>query len=182
MIHLSHRLVPGALLVIGVFVLSGAQVQCDSAEARPSLADLQAQIDELFAEADTAPVVIDGTGKILGPVIGGVASLALTQIDLPGVPLFLLQVGNDDFPVPPGTAELESTDCTGQAWLESIDVSGGVWGKVVHTTDVQVKTGSSTSPTLPTVRRRSSFVRRIPSAAIANQKLAQQTRDSGQLL
>ena len=50
MIHLARKFVPGALLVVGAFVLSGAEVQCGSAGARPSLSDLQAQIDEIRSD------------------------------------------------------------------------------------------------------------------------------------
>jgi len=95
----------------------------------------QAEIDALAAAADAVPIVVDGMGEILGPVIGGEVSSVLTQIDLPGVPLFLLQVVNDDLIGWCSDAvEFESTDCTGQAWLDSSGMNT-VWGKLVRTTD-----------------------------------------------
>ena len=59
----------------------------------------------------------------------------MTQIDLPGVPLFLLQVRNDDLLVGGGSLEFESTDCTGQPWLPPLEMTSAIWGAIARITD-----------------------------------------------
>ena len=49
-VQIPRHLLTGALAVAVFYGLLGVEIQCQQAEARPSLADLQAQIDALSAE------------------------------------------------------------------------------------------------------------------------------------
>ena len=66
--RIPRHLLTGALAVAVFYGLMGVEVQCTQAEARPSLADLQAQIDELAEDIDALAVlrVFDRDGTDLG--------------------------------------------------------------------------------------------------------------------
>ena len=137
-VQIPRHLLTGALAVAVFYGLLGTEVQCTTAEARPSLSDLQAQIDELAddfdvlaAEADTAPIVIDGTGDVLGRTLVAGNESALVQFDLPDLPLFVLTVEKDEILANGVATWFESTDCTGQAWVDGGDATRGVTAYVV---------------------------------------------------
>ena len=64
--QIPRHLLTGALAVAVFYGLLGTEVQCTTAEARPSLASLQAQIEALQSDS---LIVIDGNGDELGPYI-----------------------------------------------------------------------------------------------------------------
>jgi hypothetical protein len=104
---------------------------------------LQPQIDALRSDVNQLPVALDATGRTIGPVVGvfgGVLNpFAWVQVDLPGVPLFLVPLIRDDINAQAGSVEFESTDCSGQAWVDSSGVNG-MW-----TTLVRVPAGPTTN-------------------------------------
>ena len=134
-----------ATLALGVALVGFAQMVPSEAQGqRPSLGLLQgqinqleaennaqqAEIDALSAEADTAPIVVDSTGEVLGAVLDATKDDVDVLFDLPGLPLFVLQVLPQEIEVQGVTLWFESADCTGQAWVNAPDVQG-VMGMVV---------------------------------------------------
>jgi hypothetical protein len=123
MIPLARRFLPGALLVVAVFALSGAEVQCGSAEARLSLADLQAQIDELRDEFNHLPVVVDSAGKRVGTRVLDVTEGPPLDVlfDLAGFPLFAAPVVVSPLVsefIQLGQVQFQSFDCSGTGFLK----------------------------------------------------------------
>jgi hypothetical protein len=119
MTSIANRLFPGTLLAAAVFVLSGAEVQCGSAEARPSLADLQARIELL--EGDRV-AIIDSLGEPVGTWLGieqvsGVR-LPLVAFDLEGFPVFKVAVGTDSLKGDRERIRFATPDCSGPAFTE----------------------------------------------------------------
>ena len=130
-VRIPRHLLIGALAVAAFYSLLGVEVQCTQAAAeRLSLSMLAAEIDALAAEADTAPIVVDGTGETLGPVLfiegANETHWALVQFDLPDLPLFFLRVAKDDILTSGVGTWFESTDCTGQAWIDALKTTFGV--------------------------------------------------------
>jgi hypothetical protein len=104
---------------------------------------LQPQIDALRSDLNQLPVALDATGRTIGPVVGVFGSIqspfAWVQVELPGVPLFLVPLIRDDINAQAGSVEFESTDCSGQAWVDSSGVNG-MWATLVR-----VPAGSTTN-------------------------------------
>jgi hypothetical protein len=95
------------------------------------LSDLQAQIDELQAESDLTPVVVDANSEMLGLVVAADPPagrlLPRVQFDLAGLPLFVVVVQAGEIrKAEGGSVFFESTDCTGTPWLEAD--AAAVWG------------------------------------------------------
>ena len=114
----ATRSVLTSLLAVAVFYgLLGTEVQCTTAEARPSLADLQAQIDELRSQQLH---VFDATGVDVGLLmsrIGGEYETYLPELDL----IVILKVENGEqrtsAPALVETLKYKTLDCSGQAYL-----------------------------------------------------------------
>lgn len=103
--------------------------EAETVQLQQHLASLQAQVDALQA-SDATPIVVDSDGDVVGTVFNANKDNADVQIDLPGLPLFFLQVRQQEIKVQGVTLWFESEDCTGQAWIDALDVRG-VMGTVV---------------------------------------------------
>jgi hypothetical protein len=110
-VQIPRPLVTGALAVLVFYGLLGTEVQCTQAEARPSLADLQAQIDEMRAQEVR---VFDGDGNELGGFAGRRSGSRLIEIvhSMHGVTMLVDAVDG----APSGGAFFTEPDCTGQAF------------------------------------------------------------------
>ena len=115
MMDLTRRFVPGAFLVLAVFFLSGAEVQCQGAGARPSLAGLQAQIDAL---APGSLRVFDALGGEIGLLVQFSQS-ANHRVYVESIGASIL-LDSDGFLVvesPGGQVIFEDLNCQGQAFV-----------------------------------------------------------------
>jgi len=119
----------------------GGRVQFPSAaQARPSLTALQAQVNALKTFQNEEPVVIDGSGQVVGRVIGvfernsPFAVDPWVQIDLEELPLFAVPIARSGVLGNDALISFESGNCTGQAWLKPTETP---WGNVVALVDSQ---------------------------------------------
>ena len=133
-LRVPRHLLTGALAMAVFYGLLGVEVQCTPAEARPSLGDLQEQVDALRSQLDELPVLVDGNGTIVGAVVGvsgnSLGPDAVVQIDLDGLPLFQIHVTKDQINSGQRSIWFESDNCTGEL-LTSAGTStraNAVWG------------------------------------------------------
>ena len=91
-LQIPRHLLTGALAVAIFYGLLGTEVQCTQAEARPSLADLQAQIDELAAAVDSELFFVFDDD--VAQVLYGMPEFDVSDVDTRRV---WVSVGNDRF-------------------------------------------------------------------------------------
>ncbi len=105
----------------------------------PALRALEEQVASLQAQTDRLPIVVDGTGEILGPERGSDTNFqtAQVQFDLPGLPIFFLKVTRNEIEVGGVALWFESTDCTGQAWVDAGVATSGITAYVRAITPVE---------------------------------------------
>ena len=115
-VRIPRHLLTGALAVAVFYGLLGTEVQCTTAEARPSLARLQAQIDELRSQQLH---VFDATGVDVGLLMSGVGEYTTYLPDLDLIVILKVNNGEQQTTAPALIEVLRYTmpDCSGQAFL-----------------------------------------------------------------
>ena len=157
MTSIAKRVLPGMVLAAMVFVLSGAEVQCGLAEARPSLSELQTQIDELRLNQVRA---FDANGDELGPWLGAAAGVGDSEFFSPAMgAVVLLREDNGEIGAHLSLlVSFAEPNCQGLAYLEEFSpgsrvanrlvvtvVPGGVRYFVVEPTEIENITVASSS-------------------------------------
>ncbi len=128
------------LATIATFSIASSHVECDTAEARPSLAVLQAQIDYLTTELEASRgfELVDAGGQVVGPLVSAF-EFGLVENVATGLvaPYPAVRVSETDLEYVPGLTEqvvYAEFGCVGTPYLElDSDLENYQAGLIVRT-------------------------------------------------